>query len=109
MPRRISLRRAATPKIELDPLVARQRGLVTRAQVLAAGLDDELLRRKVKDGRWQRVLPGLYATFTGALTLEHRRLAAMLYTRGKAQLTGLAALQWHGFRQLPDSDLMHLL
>ncbi len=109
MARTNSLHRAAAPKIDLDQIVTRQRGLVTRRQVLAAGLDDEWIRREIKNGKWQRVLPGLYATFTGPLTLEHRRVAGMLYTRGSAQLTGLAALVWHGFRQLPTVDQIHLL
>jgi len=104
-----SMKRAGEPKVDLEQLIARQRGLVTRAQSLAAGLDDDWIHRAIKDSRWQRVLPGLYATFTGILTLEQRRLAATLYVRGQAQISGLAALVWHGFRHLPDDDRIHLL
>jgi len=97
------------PKVDLDQLLLAQRGLLTRRQALAAGLDDEAIRRQLHDARWQRLLPGLYATFTGGVTLEQRRLAAALYLGPDSQLTGVAALVWHGFRHLPPDDLLHVL
>jgi len=102
-------RRASTPKVDLDALFVGQRGIATRRQLLAAGLDDEAIRREVHGGRWQRVLPGMYACFTGQLTIEHRRIAAMLYAPPGAQITGLAALRWHGLRHLPHDERIHLL
>jgi hypothetical protein len=101
--------RAATPKVDLDRLLAAQRGLLTRGQAIAAGLDDEAIRRELRGARWQRLLPGLYATFTGDVTLELRRMAASLYLGPESQITGIAALVWHGFRQLPPDDLLHVL
>jgi hypothetical protein len=101
--------RATAPKVDLDQLFVAQRGLVTRSQALAAGLDDEAIRRNLKEMKWQRILPGLYASFTGGVTLEQRRLAATLYLGPTVQLTGLSALVWHGFRQLPPEDLLHVL
>jgi hypothetical protein len=104
-----SIMRAAVPKVDLDSLVESQRGLLTRGQALAAGLDDEAIRRELHDGRWQRLLPGLYATFTGGVTLEQRRLAAALYVGRRAQITGVAALVWHGFRHVPEDGAVHML
>jgi hypothetical protein len=101
--------RATTPKVDLDKLLVTQRGLLTRGQALSAGLDDEAIRRELKEKRWQRLLPGLYAGFTGGVTLEQRRLAATLYLGQDAQITGLSALVWHGFRHLPDDDFLHVL
>jgi hypothetical protein len=108
-PMTIAVPRAAAPKVDLDQLVTRQRGIVSRPQALAAGLDDGVIRRELRNGHWQRLLPGIYATFSGAVTLEQRRLAATLYVGPNAQITGLAALVWHGFRHLPDDECLHLL
>jgi hypothetical protein len=51
----------------------------------------------------------LYAAFTGELTLEQRRLAASLFAGPGAQITGIAALRWHGLRYVPDDHRIHLL
>jgi hypothetical protein len=96
--------RAAQPKVDLGSFLRRQRGLVTRPQALAAGLDDEAIRREIRNARWQRVLPGFYACFTGELSLEQRRVAAVLYAGAGAQLTGVSALSWYGMRYLPADD-----
>ncbi|MFG1904360.1 type IV toxin-antitoxin system AbiEi family antitoxin domain-containing protein [Micromonospora carbonacea] len=94
---------------ELDRAAQGQQQIVTRAQLLAAGFDDMYLYRQARRGRWQRVLPATYALFTGALTDEQRRISAALYAGGQAQLTGLAALTWYGFRYSPRSDDVHLI
>lgn len=101
--------RATIPKVDLDALFDGQRGLATRRQLLVSGLDDEAIRLELRARRWQRVLPGIYANTTGHLTLEQRRVAATLYTSRKGQLTGIAALIWHGFRHLPTDPLIHVL
>lgn len=101
--------RAEVPKIDLDTMFGNQRGLATRRQLLAAGLDDEDIRRQLRATRWQRVLPGMYANNTGAVTLEQRRIAATLFTSPSAQVTGIAALTWLGFHHLPADPLIHVL
>lgn len=109
MGRTTAIRRCRTPKVDLTELLRGQRGLATRRQLIAAGMDDESIRREVHGSRWQRVLPGLIATFTGPLTVEHRRVAAALYAPAAAQITAIAALRWHGFHQIPRDDRIHLL
>ncbi|TDC00838.1 hypothetical protein E1091_04070 [Micromonospora fluostatini] len=94
---------------ELERTAERQQQIVTRAQLLSAGLDDMHLYRQTRRGRWQRVLPATYALFTGALTDEQRRISAALYAGPDAQLTGLAALGWYGFRYSPRSDAVQLV
>ncbi|MFU8851928.1 type IV toxin-antitoxin system AbiEi family antitoxin domain-containing protein [Micromonospora sp. SL1-18] len=83
---------------QLAEAADRQQQIVTRAQLLAAGFDDMFLYRQTRRGLWQRVLPATYALFTGTLTDEQRRISAALYAGTDAQLTGLAALSWYGFR-----------
>lgn len=101
--------RAAAPKVDLDALYDGQHGLATRGQLLAAGLDDETIRLNLRARRWQRVLPGIYASTTGVLTIEQRRVAAVLFTSPEAQLTGICALAWYGFRHAPADPLVHVL
>lgn len=104
-----TLARAATPKVDLGPLFDDQLGLAARRQLIAAGLDDETIRLQLRARRWQRVLPGLYANTTGVLTPDQRRLAAVLFTSPRAQLTGIGALAWHGLHHLPADPLVHVL
>ncbi|WP_236145973.1 MULTISPECIES: type IV toxin-antitoxin system AbiEi family antitoxin domain-containing protein [unclassified Micromonospora] len=90
-------------------LAEHQQQIVSRAQLLAAGFDDMYLYRQARRGLWQRVLPATYALVTGALTDEQRRISAALYAGSDAQLTGLAALTWYGFRQSPRTDAVQLV
>jgi hypothetical protein len=101
--------RVAGPIVDIDTLMRAQRGLVTRHQAREGGLTDGAIRHLIRSGRWQRILPGLYAGFTGELTLEQRRHAAYLFAGPSAQITGIAALRWHGLRYLPPDDRVHVL
>ncbi|MGN9809025.1 type IV toxin-antitoxin system AbiEi family antitoxin domain-containing protein [Micromonospora sp. BQ11] len=94
---------------EFADTAERQQQIMTRAQLLAAGLDDMYLYRQTRRGLWQRVLPATYALVTGTLTDEQRRISAALYTGPDAQVTGLAALTWYGFRQSPRTEDVHLI
>lgn len=101
--------RATAPKVDVETLFDAQHGLASRRQILAAGFSDEDIRLEIRARRWQRVLPGLYANTTGAINLEQRRFAAVLFTSPRAQLTGVGALAWHGLRYLPPDPLVHVL
>src|SRR6266851_3178535 len=46
------------------PLIT-QRGVLTRAQVLDAGMTDKAIVARLRTGRWQRLQRGVYATFSG--------------------------------------------
>jgi hypothetical protein len=83
--------------------------LVTRRQLIAFGVHDVTIGRKIKRGEWQRVLPGVYSFTPFALSTEQRRISAALYAGPRAQLTGLGALHWHGFRHAPATDRIHVL
>lgn len=98
-----------TPNEALDAVAKRQQQIVTRAQLIAAGVDDMAMCRRTKRGLYQRVLPGIYALVTGTLTSEQLRIAAVLYAGSNAQITGLSALEWYGFRYAPKSEKIHLL
>ncbi|MFB9235951.1 hypothetical protein ACFFWC_10400 [Plantactinospora siamensis] len=95
--------------IDLESTALHQHHIVTRAQLLAAGITDMHMYRQTRRGRWQRVLPATYALTNGVLTDEQRRISAALYAGPEAQLTGVAALNWYGFRYCPPTDKIHLL
>jgi hypothetical protein len=109
MPYTRRMLRATTPKVDLEKLFENQRGIATRRQLLAAGVDDEAIRLELRSRRWQRLLPGIYCNTTGQVTLEQRRVAATLFTSPRAQLTGIGALAWHGLRHLPTDPMIHVL
>ena len=95
----------------LAALARRHGGYVRRDQALALSVSDDAIRHRIsRGGRWQRVLPGLYATFRGELSAQDRCRAAVLYAGADAQLTGPTALRQFRVRYLPDDDgCVHVL
>jgi len=68
---------------------------VTRAQLLAYGHTKADIVANLEAGRWQRVLPRVYATFTGPLPRNARMHAALRYGGGHAVLSHrTAAEEW---------------
>lgn len=80
----------------------RQQGLVRRDQALACGVTDDAIRRRIgPGGRWRRLVPGVYATFTGELTERQRLVAALLLASPGAMLGCATALRLFGLKYLP--------
>jgi hypothetical protein len=91
MPRRSSFDRAA-----LGALLAKQHGVLTRAQALGFGLSPAVLRHRLREGGpWQILLPGIYLASTGSATVGQREMAALLYAGPGSVMTGPAALGRH--------------
>lgn len=82
----------------VESLARRQAGVVSRAQVVAAGHSPGWLRGRLARGHWQRVQPGVYATFSGDLTWPAKAHAALLYAGPGAALGFEAAAYAHGMR-----------
>lgn len=84
------------------PQAAVQDGVVSRQQALAAGLTPGRIRAELAAGRWQRVCPGVYATFTGPLPPRARLWAAVLRA-GRGAVAGPATTAWLAglFEELP--------
>ena len=75
----------------LPTLAARQGGVLTRAQVLAAGRSEDWIRWQLSSGRWRAVHPGTYVTFTGPSGWRTRAWAAVLSAGPGAALAGGSA------------------
>jgi hypothetical protein len=70
--------------------------VVTRRQAQLCGMPTSTLDRYIApDGRWQRLLPGVYLTVTGQATQEQREMAALLYAGPRSLITGTAAVRRH--------------
>ncbi len=74
----------------LQRLASRQGFCLTRRQVLAAGATQKWLRVRLETGRWKRVHPGVYVTFTGPIPWRTRAWAAVLYA-GEGAVLGFEA------------------
>lgn len=68
-------------------LLSTQCGVADRQQALGVGFSERQLERRVKAGKWQRIYPGVYATFTGPLPREARLWAALRWAGEGALLS----------------------
>ncbi|WP_052762409.1 hypothetical protein, partial [Jiangella alkaliphila] len=64
--------------MDFDDLLAAQRGVVSRAQALAAGFTVDRIKWLVRSLRWQQVHAHTFATFTGSVPYEAQVWAAIL-------------------------------
>lgn len=93
--------------MDLDDLLSRQDGLITRRQALEF-LSENALRHRL--GRyWRIVLPGVYLASTGELSERQRARAALLYGGSNAQLCDRTALAAYGVQYLPPDDTVYIL
>jgi hypothetical protein len=80
----------------LDVLLARQAGVISRAQALRAGLGAATVDRMVRTRRWRPLHPRVYRVPGYGTDDEARARAAVLWAGDGAVLSGTAAAWWHG-------------
>jgi very-short-patch-repair endonuclease len=78
-------------------VAAEQHGCLTAGQAMRCGLSAEAVRRRVRDGRWRRVLPKTYVLRAAPSTWEQRLFAALLWAGETAAASGLSAAALWGF------------
>jgi very-short-patch-repair endonuclease len=89
---------------EIARVAARQHGAVTTRQLLEAGLTASAIARRVRRGRLHRLHRGVYAVGHAGVSVEGRRLAAVLASgRGAVLSHGSAAAHWGLLRPLSGS------
>jgi hypothetical protein len=87
---------------ELRAVAQAQDGVITRQQALKHGLSKSAIRHALGEGgHWKKIIPGVYATFTGPLQDRHRVRAALLYAGGEAMVTGAYACRGYGMKYVP--------
>jgi hypothetical protein len=74
-------------------LLDRQQGICSRVQALAAGFSRHAITAQLTSGRWQRVCPGVYATFSGEMARTARLWAAILRAGDAAVLSHYTAAE----------------
>ncbi|MFF1820287.1 hypothetical protein ACFVWG_23485 [Kribbella sp. NPDC058245] len=87
----------------IDALIHNQGRIVARAQLRAAGWSDPRISRGLRNRRWQAVHPGVYATHTGPVGYDERRLAALLYAGPEAAWSHYTAAEQLGLLK-PDTS-----
>ena len=90
-----------------DELVARQHGVISRAQCQATGLTDAAIRVRLAGDRWQRLFDGVYATFTGPPSRTALFWAVLLYAGEEAVLSHESAAELAGLVDEP-APLVHV-
>lgn len=84
-------------------------GVVTRAQLVAGGCDDDLGDRLVREGAWLRLAPSVYLAANTTPTHAQRGEAARLHVGDRMVVTGGVACRALGMRDVPDERDVHVL
>lgn len=93
--------KACGPAEAWQDLADSQSGIVTRAQVMATGMTQGAIDARLERGRWSRLHPGVYATFSGPVPPHARLWAAVLACGDDAALGGRTALWLWGAVDAP--------
>ena len=97
------------PPAEIDELLGRQAGVITRAQALAGGMTRHAVQARLDAGRWQRLHPGVYAAYSGRPTRESMMWAAVLGSRSGAVLCHQTAAELHGLLEAREDRAVHVM
>jgi predicted transcriptional regulator of viral defense system len=82
-----------------------QAGSISRQQLLDAGLNPQLIIRRIERNRWQQLYRGVYATFTGPPPRETWLWAAVLRAGNGAVLSHQTAAELHGLVDAPAESI----
>ena len=93
----VEARDVRLPRDLVTTLAAPHDGVLTRAQLRAAGADDAWITRQVGSGAWQRLYRGVFATFSGPVPWTTRASGALAYAGAGAALSHDAAARVLGF------------
>ena len=83
------------------PHLTAQADAIARSQAAVVGIDPDTMRNRVRDGRWQRLQRGVYATFSGEPARETVLWAALLRAGPGAVLSHQTAAERHGLIDEP--------
>ena len=89
-------------------LLSVQQGIVDRDQARQVGFSDRQITHRLASGRWQRIYPGVYATFSGPLSREARLWAAVRWVGDGAVLSHETAAEVQGIIERPLGETMHI-
>jgi hypothetical protein len=93
---------------DLRDLAERQCGVLARAQALGNGMTRKQVEVRLRSGRWQRLHPGVYATFSGDPRRSAVLWAALLRAGDEAVLSHHTAAGLQGLSGTP-SRVIHVM
>jgi hypothetical protein len=86
-------------RTQLARVAGEQFGVVGRSQAMESGMSRGVISRLTQSGgRWQKIIPGVYATTTGTVDPDQRAMAALLHAGPQSVITGAAAVRRHRLR-----------
>lgn len=92
------------PETAVRALAARQHGVVTRRQAIAAGMTRSKLETTLRQGTFVRVHPGVYAVAGAPRTIEQRATAAAAWGGPGAVVSHrIAGCLWHMVEDAPQN------
>lgn len=91
------------PSPALLEVIASQDGVASVAQLASHGLDRAAVYRRIKSGRWQRLLPTVILTNSGHPSRRQLLVAATLFCGAGSAVDGADACVWYGVPP-PDHD-----
>jgi very-short-patch-repair endonuclease len=97
--------RSGTLEFVLDSVLRRQSQVLSRSQALAGGLTPAKIKANLRAGRWQRLLPFVYATFTGPPPREAVLWAVVLRAGPGAVLSHQTAAELSGLQDQPTAPI----
>lgn len=86
-------------------IIARQDGVLSRAQAVGAGMTPGEIRQRLTSGRWLIVYPSVYRSTDHQFTDAARVRSAGLWGGGNAVLSGIAAAWWWGLPTPPPGEV----
>lgn len=79
--------------------------MVSREQVISAGLSRHLIERRLESGRWQRLYRGVFAAFSGPVPRESLLWGAVLRAGDDAVLSHHTAAETWGLSDQPSGQI----
>jgi hypothetical protein len=94
---------SAEPPSPSREMLAAQGNAIARDQAASCGIDLHAVDGRLRNGRWQRLQRGVYATFSGEPSRETVLWAALLRAGRDAALSHQTAAERHGLIDEPSS------
>lgn len=82
--------------MQIPDVLRYQAGVVTRAQAVAAGMSERTIRRRVAQGRWWPLYPGVFLAEGHRAGDESMVRGIWLWAGAPALVSGPASAYWHG-------------
>jgi predicted transcriptional regulator of viral defense system len=89
----------------VDEIARWQAGAISRRQLLAAGISDQIILERLRRQRWQQLYRGVYAVFSGPAPRDTWLWAAVLRAGDGAVLSHKTAAELHGLIDTPAESI----